>query len=105
MLTANPWGVTILSIELKEVLEEKLLEKVDKVIVEGTATSEYHVIEEGEEKGTVRVQGDKITLFVENQNLKRVIIESEPGSSTGRFLPVGVAEGNPRKWFEWLQIK
>jgi lipopolysaccharide export system protein LptA len=72
-------------------------EKVEKVIVEGTATSEYYVIEEGEEKGKVRVQGDKITLFVENQNLKRVIIESDPGSSTGRFLPVGVAEGNPSK--------
>jgi len=72
-------------------------EKVEKVIVEGMATSEYHVIEEGEEKGKVRVQGDKITLFVENQNLKRVIIESDPGSSTGRFMPVGVAEGNPSK--------
>ncbi len=72
-------------------------EKIEKVIVEGTATSEYYVIEEGEEKGKVRVQGDRITLFVANQSLQRVIIESEPGSSTGRFLPMGVAEGNPRK--------
>ncbi len=72
-------------------------EKVEKVIVEGTATSEYHVIEEGEEKGKVRVQGDTITLFVEKQNLQRVIIQSNPGSSTGRFLPVGVAEGGSSK--------
>jgi hypothetical protein len=32
-------------------------EKIEKVIVEGTATSEYHVIEESEEKGKVRLQG------------------------------------------------
>lgn len=69
-------------------------EKVEKVIVEGTATSVYHVIEEGEEKGKVRVQGDKITLLVDNQNLKRVLIESKPGTSTGRFFPAGVSEEN-----------
>ncbi|MDZ7301644.1 MAG: hypothetical protein ONB44_05820 [candidate division KSB1 bacterium] len=72
-------------------------EKVDKIIVDGTATSIYHLIEEGEERGRVRVQGDRIILFVENQNLKRVVIESKPGASTGRFLPVGVVEGNPSK--------
>jgi hypothetical protein len=67
-------------------------EKVDKVVVEGTATSVYHLIEEGEEKGKVRVQGDRITLFVDGQNLKRAMIESKPGTSTGRFLPVGISE-------------
>jgi lipopolysaccharide export system protein LptA len=72
-------------------------EKVEKVVVEGTATSVYHVIEEGKEQGKVRVQGDKITLFVDNQVLKRVIIESDPGSSTGRFWPAGMKEESPGK--------
>jgi lipopolysaccharide export system protein LptA len=72
-------------------------EKVERAIVEGTATSEYYVIEEGKEKGKVRVQGDKITLFADNQILKRVIIESDPGSSTGRFWPAGMKEESPSK--------
>lgn len=72
-------------------------ERVEKVIVDGTATSEYHLIEEGNEKGKVRVQGDKITLLVDNQVLKRVIVESTPGSSTGRFWPAGTAKGNASK--------
>jgi lipopolysaccharide export system protein LptA len=69
-------------------------EKVEKIVVDGTATSVYYLIEEGEEKGKVRVQGDRITLFVEDQRLQRVFIESKPGISTGRFFPAGISEGN-----------
>lgn len=72
-------------------------EKVEKILVEGTATSVYHVIEEGKEQGKVRVQGDKITLFVDNQILKRVLIESDPGSSTGRYWPAGTKETTPNQ--------
>lgn len=72
-------------------------EKVEQILVEGTATSVYYVIEEGQDKGKVRVQGDQITLLVDNQILKRVIIASTPGSSTGRFLPVGTQAEMPSK--------
>jgi lipopolysaccharide export system protein LptA len=72
-------------------------EKMERIVVEGTATSFYNVIEEGEDKGRVRVQGDKITLLITDQNLRRVIIESKPGTSTGRFLPVGITEESKSK--------
>lgn len=72
-------------------------EKVEKLVVEGTAMSSYHVIDEGEEKGQVRVQGDRITLFVDNKRLQRVFIESQPGISTGRFFPAGISAENQSK--------
>lgn len=78
-------------------------ERAHKVVVEETATSLYYVIEEGREKGTNRVQGDRITLFVEDQELKRVVVESSPGVSNGRFdpansvVPAGAAKAQTMK--------
>lgn len=62
-------------------------EQADQVVVEETATSVYYVVEDGKEKGTNRVQGDRITLFVENKELKRVLVQSSPGTSNGRYEP------------------
>jgi lipopolysaccharide export system protein LptA len=66
-------------------------EQADQVVVEETATSVYYVIEDGKEKGANRVQGDRITLFVEDKELKRVVVESRPGVSNGRFDPMNSA--------------
>lgn len=63
-------------------------DQADQVVVEETATSVYYVVEDGKEKGTNRVQGDRITLFVENKELKRVLVQSNPGASNGRYEPV-----------------
>jgi hypothetical protein len=49
----------------------------------------YYVIEEGEDKGTNRVQGDRIMLHLANKELERIVIESDPGISNGKFLPPG----------------
>ena len=66
-------------------------EKVYKIVVEGTATSIYNMIEDGRFQGINWVQGDRITLYVENNTVRRALIESDPGQSTGKFLPPGVA--------------
>ena len=66
-------------------------EQLNHVIVEDAATSVYHVIEEGEDKGTNEVQGDKITLFFSNKELHRILIASKPGKSNGKFVPPGLA--------------
>ncbi|MDQ7053681.1 MAG: OstA-like protein [candidate division KSB1 bacterium] len=52
--------------------------EVERIVVEGTATSIYNMIEEGEFKGVNWVQGDRIELMVENRTVKRVRIESKP---------------------------
>lgn len=62
-------------------------EQAEQVVVEETATSVYYVIEDGREKGTNRVQGDRITLFVEDKELKRVLVQSSPGISNGKYEP------------------
>lgn len=66
-------------------------EQLNHVIVEDAATSVYHVIEAGEDKGTNEVQGDKITLFFSNKELHRILIASKPGKSNGKFVPPGLA--------------
>ncbi|NUO80321.1 hypothetical protein HUU05_09620 [candidate division KSB1 bacterium] len=66
-------------------------EQVERVLVEETATSVYYVIEKGVEQGMNRVQGDRITLFLSNKELKRIVIASDPGRSNGKFVPPGFA--------------
>ena len=68
-------------------------EQIENVLVEDAATSVYHVIEAGVDKGTNEVQGDIITLLLSNKELKRIVIASKPGKSNGKFVPPGfVAE-------------
>ncbi len=64
-------------------------EQVERVLVEEAATSVYHVIEKGVDQGMNRVQGDRITLFLSNKELKRILIASDPGKSNGKFVPPG----------------
>ena len=65
-------------------------EQVERVLVEDAATSTYHVIEAGVDKGTNEVQGDIITLFLSNKELQRILIASKPGKSNGKFVPPGL---------------
>jgi lipopolysaccharide export system protein LptA len=62
---------------------------VDKVSVDGTATCVYHLYEKGVYKGMNRAQGDSLTLFLFGNTIQRIIFNSKPGKSTGKFLPPG----------------
>jgi lipopolysaccharide export system protein LptA len=62
-------------------------EKLKQVLVERTATSFYYVIENGKTKGRNRAQGDRIMLHFIEGKIARVVIESQPGVSTGKFVP------------------
>jgi len=67
---------------------------VDKVDVIGTATCVYHLVERGKYKGMNRTQGDSLTLFLLGNNIRRIIFDSQPGKSTGKFLPPGYVESD-----------
>lgn len=62
-------------------------EVMDSVWVTGRATSYYHVIEEDEDKGVNKVMGDEIRLHFSEGELKRVLVPSSPGTTTGTFYP------------------
>jgi hypothetical protein len=62
-------------------------DKIDSVTVTGRATSYYHVIEEGKEKGLNKVLGDRLMLSFNNGELKKVKVSSSPSSSSGVFYP------------------
>lgn len=62
---------------------------VEKIDVNGTATCVYYVEENGIDKGVNRAQGDSLTLLLSDNAIRRIIFESSPGKSTGKFLPPG----------------
>ncbi|HID24668.1 MAG TPA: hypothetical protein EYP14_20035 [Planctomycetaceae bacterium] len=62
-------------------------EQVDTVIVRGRATSYYHLFEDGVEKGLNKVLGDEIRMLFSDGELKKVIVTSDPSTSTGTFYP------------------
>jgi len=62
-------------------------ERIDTVKVRGRATSYYHVIEDGEEKGLNKVLGDRIDLFFSEGELQKVLVRSDPEPSEGIFYP------------------
>jgi hypothetical protein len=62
---------------------------VDRVDVSGTATCVYHLYENGVYKGMNRSQGDDLTLFLFGNAIQRIIFDSKPGKSTGKFTPPG----------------
>ncbi|MFQ5628144.1 MAG: LptA/OstA family protein [bacterium] len=70
---------------------------VDKVDVNGTATCVYHIIEQGKYKGMNRAQGDSLTLFLLGNTIRRIIFDSKPGKSTGKFLPPGQVASDSEK--------
>jgi len=65
-------------------------ELIERVEVEGRAISVYHLIEEGEDKGVNEAKGDRIVLFFDEGKVKRIRIESNPGMSSGKFVPTGM---------------
>jgi hypothetical protein len=69
-------------------LEER---KLKRVLVEGKATSHYHVIEKvndiDEYKGLNKVIGDKITMYLKDSKPEKIIFESDPGTSEGIYYP------------------
>ena len=62
-------------------------EKIDSVRIEEQATSYYHVIEEGEEKGLNKALGDALFITFDGDTLKRVRVHSSPSASVGEFYP------------------
>ena len=61
---------------------------IEKVIIEGQASSVYHIFDEdGVEQGTNTTTGDKIVLDFNSDRLQKVIVESHPGQCTGQFTP------------------
>jgi len=62
-------------------------EAIDSVHIRKQATSYYHVIDEGEEKGLNKALGDELVIIFGQDKLKRVRVVSSPSSSTGQFYP------------------
>ncbi|MBN1560622.1 hypothetical protein JW998_10255 [candidate division KSB1 bacterium] len=62
-------------------------EKIDSVLIKERATSYYHVIEDGEEKGLNKVLGDALFIHFNEDTLSRVLVQSSPSSSVGQFHP------------------
>ena len=60
-------------------------DSLKKVLVSGQATSVYYVDED--EKGINTFSGDSISLTFHGKKLQRLIVESSPGKSSGRFIP------------------
>ena len=61
--------------------------KIKKVNVKGRATSYYHALEKGEEKGLNKVQGDELMITFNDNKMESVQINSAPSSSNGVFYP------------------
>jgi lipopolysaccharide export system protein LptA len=62
-------------------------ERIDTMVVTGRATSYYHIIEDGKEKGLNKVLSDEIKLFFDEDKLTKVTGRSNPGSIDGHFYP------------------
>jgi len=62
-------------------------DQIDSVTVTGKATSYYHVIEEGKEKGLNKVLGDRLMMSLKGGQLKKVNVFSKPSISAGVFYP------------------
>lgn len=68
-------------------------DQLQRVVVSGTATCVYHIYEGRVYKGQNRTQADHITLYLWQNNIHRVVFESDPGRATGSFSPPGPAGG------------
>ncbi len=62
-------------------------EKIDSVHIKERATSYYHVIEEGAEKGLNKALGDELFIRFNADTLSSVRVKSDPGASLGQFHP------------------
>jgi len=67
---------------------------VRRVVVEGQASSMYHIFDEvRHEQGTNSVTGDIIVLTFDENRLKEVKVKSSPGQCTGVYTPIEVSTG------------
>jgi hypothetical protein len=64
-------------------------EELYRVEVENEATSYYYIYEDEEEKGMNKIIGDKISVFLNNNKIERIIVESKPELSSGTYYPPG----------------
>jgi lipopolysaccharide export system protein LptA len=62
-------------------------EKIDSVRIKERATSYYHVLEEGVEKGLNKALGDELFIRFNADTLSSVRVKSDPGASLGQFHP------------------
>lgn len=62
-------------------------EKIDSVLIKEQATSYYHVLDEGEEKGLNKALGDELFIRFKDDTLSLVRVKSDPGASLGQFHP------------------
>ena len=62
-------------------------EKIDSVRIHDRATSYYHVIEDGREKGLNKALGDELFITFQQDTLNRVRVVSSPSASVGEFHP------------------
>lgn len=71
---------------------------IRKVIVEGQATSVYHVQdEERGEEGVNTVSGDRIVIGFQGTKLARVLVESDPGQCTGVYEAESRSEASSKE--------
>lgn len=70
----------------QKIIIEASQDTIRRIVVENQAEGLYHVTNENnDESGVVLVTGDRIVILFENDQTKRVIVESEPGLCTGQY--------------------
>ncbi|MBN2031617.1 hypothetical protein JW824_15405 [bacterium] len=61
---------------------------IHSVIVEEQASSIYHIFNEQDEyQGMNSVTGDRIVLMLHDDRIEKITVESDPGLSTGTYIP------------------
>lgn len=64
-------------------------QEIYHVEVENKATSYYYIYEDDQEKGMNKIIGDKISVFITNRRIERIVVESNPQLSSGTYYPPG----------------
>ncbi len=91
-LVSSPVDTTRLDGQMNRLLGDRITLMIDdnglnEVLVEGKATSYYHILEDGDYKGMNKIIGDVITMQLANGKIQNITINSDPGKSTGIFYP------------------
>ena len=75
----------------RQITVEASRDTIRKVVIEGQASSVYHVFDEEredrQEQGINTVTGDRLILTFDRDRLDRVNVESTPAQSTGTYRP------------------
>lgn len=75
----------------REIHVEVRRDTIRRVVVDGQASSLYHVFEEDRkgrtEQGMNTVTGDRIELFFDGDRLDRVVVKSDPAKCSGTYKP------------------